>query len=369
MISLIFMIFYGLFVLVFLFIGSFLQRKKESRFYAGKKLTVDNITLLVPYRNEDSNLKNFLTCLEKSSLKPKQVIFIDDHSSDNSTEIIQERMKPEYLLLRLTQTSGKKEALREGISHVQSAFILTMDADVRFSAEYFEMLTRLEESDLYLLPVVLKGRSTLQIFFELDLLMVNATNTALYGWARPIVGSGANLLFKKEIFYKADRYETHRHVMSGDDIYLLRDFRKAKADIRVILNNRLVVYSDTPSSLAGYFHQRLRWISKTRHVKDHLATFLGLIQTLFVLSFCSLLIFFLSCGDYTTVFGLFCIKTLIDLIGFLPYFSYFRSWKQLFMLIPYQLIYPIYLLILGVLLPFIRPIWKQRITTTRLQNP
>ncbi|MBM3160723.1 MAG: hypothetical protein FJZ66_05240 [Bacteroidetes bacterium] len=53
-------------------------------------------------------------------------------------------------------------------------------------------------------------------------------------------------------------------------------------------------------------------------------------------------------------------KSLVDLLGFAPYFLKVRTYKHLVYLIPYQLIYPIYFLIICILLPFFNPVWKQR---------
>lgn len=112
-----------------------------------------------------------------------------------------------------------------------------MDADVFFESTYFEELKKLAVADLYLFPAVLKATNPIHHLFEIDLLLINALNTGLNGLSRPIIASGANLLFKREAFLKFDRFETHKHIPSGDDIYLLRDFRDAKADVRLVAKN------------------------------------------------------------------------------------------------------------------------------------
>ena len=97
---------------------------------------------------------------------------------------------------------------------------------------YFEKLEKLSPADLYILPAVLISKRWYGHFFEVDLLLVNALNTGLSGLKRPIIASGANLLVRKSAFEQYDCYETHAHIPSGDDIYLLRDFRSAKSDVR-----------------------------------------------------------------------------------------------------------------------------------------
>jgi len=354
---------YSAFVLLIIGLGYFKQQEKESTYYSGQKIKMDQLTVLIPYRNEEANIINLIDALEKSNVQPKQIIFIDDHSTDKSALMLSERKKNNYQLISLEDKYGKKEALRLGIAHAEGEFILTLDADILLKSEYFHTITQLEEADLYLFPVVLKGKNFLQVFFELDLLMVNALNSGLFGWHRPIIASGANLLFRKEVFLKSDRYETHNHILSGDDIYLLRDFRNAKADVRLVLNNDVTVISDTPINLSSFFHQRLRWIAKTSHVKDHFATLLGVFQGLLIFSFFSCFIYFLVHNETKSAIILFLMKTIFDLLGFAPYFVKVRALKQLLYLIPYQFIYPIYLLIISILLPFFRPVWKQRLAT------
>lgn len=360
MILWIIVLFYATFVLLIIGLGYFKQQEKESNYYSGQKITLDRLSVLIPYRNEEENITHLLDGLEKSSVQPKQIIFIDDHSTDESALLLSQRKKNHYQLLRLEDNLGKKEALRLGIEHAEGEFILTLDADILLHSEYFRTITQLEEADAYLFPVVLKGKNFLQVFFELDLLMVNALNSGLFGWYRPIIASGANLLFRKERFLKSDRYETHKHILSGDDIYLLRDFRHSKADIRLVLNRNLTILSDTPRNLSDFFHQRLRWIAKTSHVNDHFATLLGVFQGLMIISFCLCFTYFLFQNETENALFLFLMKSLVDLLGFAPYFLKVRTYKHLVYLIPYQLIYPIYLLIICILLPFFNPVWKQR---------
>ena len=45
------------------------------------------------------------------------------------------------------------------------------------------------------------------------------------GNLNPIVASGANLLFNKEIFLEIDSIESHIDTSSGDDAFLLQDFK------------------------------------------------------------------------------------------------------------------------------------------------
>ena len=359
----VFLICYSCLLIFILGIGSILQRIKEKKYLSGRKISLDEISVIIPFRNEEKRIDGLLQSIKVSTKLPAQIVFVNDHSDDLScSKIIEELGKFTNLqILNLpSELFGKKQAIRYGLNHIKTEFILTMDADVYFESTYFEKLEKLAEADLYLLPAVLKATNPIHHLFEIDLLLINALNTGLNGLSRPIIASGANLLFKRKSFLEFDRFETHKHIPSGDDIYLLRDFRDAKADVRVVARRSFQVETETPQSFKEFIHQRIRWIAKTGNVNDHLSTVLAIIQFIFIISFWSIEIILLVENEYQFAFILFGMKTGLDMFFF---FSFFREFNRLtaWLLIPiYQLIFPIYNLILLFLLPFFKPKWKGR---------
>ena len=354
---------YSCLLISILGIGSILQRIKEKKYLTGKKISLDEVTLIIPFRNEEKRIDRLFQSLKVSSKLPTQIVFVNDHSDDLSCSKISEELGKFNNLQLLNLPSGifgKKQAIRYGVNLTKTEFVLTMDADVYFEPTYFEELEKLAEADLYLLPAVLKATNPIHHLFEIDLLLINALNTGLNGLSRPIIASGANLLFKRKSFLEFDRFETHKHIPSGDDIYLLRDFRDAKADVRVVARRSFKVETETPQSFKEFIHQRIRWIAKTGNVNDHLSTILAIIQFIFIISFWSIEIKLLVENEYQSAFILFGLKTGLDMLFF---FSFFREFNRLtaWLLIPfYQLIFPIYNLILLFLLPFFKPKWKGR---------
>ncbi len=354
---------YSCLLISILGIGSILQRIKEKKYLTGKKISLDEVTLIIPFRNEEKRIDGLLQSLKVSSKLPTQIVFVNDHSDDLSCSKINEvlgKLNNLQLLNLPSGIFGKKQAIRFGVNLTKTEFVLTMDADVYFESTYFEELEKLAEADLYLLPAVLKATNPIHHLFEIDLLLINALNTGLNGLSRPIIASGANLLFKRKSFLEFDRFETHKHIPSGDDIYLLRDFRDAKADVRVVARRSFKVETETPQSFKEFIHQRIRWIAKTGNVNDHLSTILAIIQFIFIISFWSIEIKLLVENEYQSAFILFGLKTGLDMLFF---FSFFREFNRLtaWLLIPfYQLIFPIYNLILLFLLPFFKPKWKGR---------
>ena len=359
----VFLICYSCLLISILGIGSILQRIKEKKYLSGRKISLDEISVIIPFRNEEKRIDGLLQSIKVSTKLPAQIVFVNDHSDDLScSKIIEELGKFTNLqILNLpSEIFGKKQAIRYGLNHTKTEFILTMDADVYFESTYFKKLEKLAEADLYLLPAVLKATNPIHHLFEIDLLLINALNTGLNGLSRPIIASGANLLFKRKSFLEFDRFETHKHIPSGDDIYLLRDFRDAKADVRVVARRSFKVETETPQSFKEFIHQRSRWIAKTGNVKDHLSTILAIIQFIFITSFWSIEIKLLVENEYQSAFILFGLKTGLDMLFFFYFFREFKRLTAWFIIPIYQFIFPIYNLILLFLLPFFKPKWKGR---------
>jgi glycosyltransferase involved in cell wall biosynthesis len=344
-------------------IGLTMQWKKERNYlYKKNKIKLSEITVIIPFRNEGKRISELLQSFLKSTQLPAKVIFIDDHSEDESVSIIQHTLSnfPFEILKAKHEEFGKKKALRIGIEAVETPYFLTLDADVAFTKNYFEQFEKLTPADLYILPAVLISKRWFEHFFEVDLLLVNALNTGLSGLKRPIIASGANLLVRKSAFEQYDCYETHTHIPSGDDIYLLRDFRNANADIRVCTIPSFQVTTETPQSFSEFIHQRLRWVAKTGNVRDHLSTFLVLVQFFLTIGFFSCLIYFLINSKFELALISFTFKVLLEMLLFLPFFYRFKRMKAWFLLPIYQLLFPLYNLLILVLIPFFEPIWKGR---------
>ena len=112
------------------------------------------ITVLIPARNEAENI---VACIQSISQQnyPKallQIIVIDDHSSDNTVELVNQFNHNHVQVLSLadfveeSQTkSFKKRAIEIGVAHATGELILGTDADcilpnqwLAFFASYYQ---------------------------------------------------------------------------------------------------------------------------------------------------------------------------------------------------------------------------------------
>lgn len=345
------------------FVGYLIQSARESN-YAVLQDGIDpkSIVVLIPFRNEEHRIGQLLEDINGMRIQPKEWVFINDHSDDHSTQLIQQELSIDnYKILDCPDTHfGKKKAIRWGTDQSESEYILTIDADVEMGADYFDHIAKLGQSDMYVLPVRMQAGNVIQQFFIIDHLLVTAANAGLAGLIRPIMASGANLLYNREAFEIADDLDSHQHMASGDDTYLLRDFRRKEHDVRLCVNPAVEVSTQAPQSIREFLDQRLRWIGKTNDLKDHLSTLLAILQSALTIIFLFVLFYFVGVGNWMGVMIMLLAKTTIDMILFLPFMNARRALVSWLFIPLYELFFPIYTIILLALLPFYKPKWKGR---------
>jgi biofilm PGA synthesis N-glycosyltransferase PgaC len=339
-----------------------LSRIKEKE-VSISQISLHNLTVVVPFRNEEDNLKHFVSCIQNSTKHPIKFIFVDDHSEDDSFEYLNEVSKghSEFVMLQLDKNKeGKKHAIRKGIYQCETEYVLTMDADVFFDIDFFENISTLQKHDLIILPVKMFHKKWYQHFFILDLYIANAANEGISGFFRPVMASGANLLINREKFLIWDS-QRNFDFLGGDDLNILKDFRINNGDIQIEIDGKYSVKTEAPKTIKAYFSQRLRWTRNAMQVRDDLSSFLVLIQLFLTFSMVIMLCYLLANSYINNAILLVCFKLLFDLLVF---YSFFKSKNQriTLCLMPfYELLFPIYILILSFGVLFIKPIWKNRI--------
>jgi len=90
-----------------------------------------NIDILSANYNNGEYLKRFIESIINSSVWPKQLIIIDDASTDNSIDIINSFScsKLNIKLIKLKQNVGFANALNAGVLSIKSKYVLRIDPD------------------------------------------------------------------------------------------------------------------------------------------------------------------------------------------------------------------------------------------------
>lgn len=105
------------------------------------------LSVVIPCFNEEENLValhkeliSYLAALDYS----REVLFVDDGSTDNTWEIIQQLnvTDPDVRGLRLSRNFGHQYALFAGIQHAAGDAVISMDADLQHPPEVISLLVR-----------------------------------------------------------------------------------------------------------------------------------------------------------------------------------------------------------------------------------
>jgi len=96
------------------------------------------LTVIVPVYNEIENIDTIITAIEKVEV-PKQIIVVDDFSTDGTREFLKKRSGIETIFQSKNQ--GKGAAIRAGLTRASGDFTIIQDADLEYSpAEYPKLL-------------------------------------------------------------------------------------------------------------------------------------------------------------------------------------------------------------------------------------
>lgn len=345
---------------IFCLFGFWIRWQWNKNYQEKRKFfKIEEISVVIPFRNEAENLPQLIQSLNKLLVFPREIIFVNDHSEDDYKPCFDALKVPfKTTIINLSpDDEGKKTAIRAGISDAIGECILTWDADIVVNPNYFRQLAKTPLSDLLILPVSMPGKNLKQFFFELDFQYFNALNTSISGHTKPISANGANLLFNKAIFEEIDSFDEHADVASGDDSFLLIDFKNNKKSIELALHTDLQVKTPIPDTWEAIINQRLRWIGKSKKVGDRFANYLAIFGLIYHLGFW---LMFLTDATWNQLSILFYWKILLDGLLIFPYLLILkRAW--LGVLIPvFSMIYPIYMLMILVMTLFYEPQWKGR---------
>jgi glycosyltransferase involved in cell wall biosynthesis len=333
------------------------------------------ISIVLSARNEAPNISQCIHQIEKQNFPNDcfEVILVDDHSDDETYQLAQTALLNSGItheVIRQSSHRGKKHNLALAIQKSRGSIIVTTDADITYRhpnwiltiSNYFKTYS----PNLLVMPVDFENKSGLiETFQIIENLALTGVTAGYAGIQKPFLCNGANLAFKKSVYEKVNRYESHKHISSGEDVFLLEEIKKINSSsIHYVLLRELIVKTAPIHSLKDLLQQRLRWAYKAKYNPNHFNLFAGFIIMAANLLFLALFVAILKKSviiPYLSIFAL--SKFVFDFLLLFLASDFLGRVKYIWWLIPFECVYWMYTLIVGIVSLFYKPYWKGKKTT------
>lgn len=242
-------------------------------------------SVIIPARNEEENIeKCLLTVLQQDySTNFFEVIVVNDHSTDQTEQIVQRLCKSfsNLRLLNLEEYTGtevlnayKKKAISIAIQESKGDWIVTTDADCLVTSSwlhFFNTYIHKNNPKFIAAPVIyINSGSVSSIFQCLDFISLQGITAASVSAGFHSMCNGANLAYEKQAFKEVNGFEKIDQKASGDDMLLMQKIKKHfPGKVRTLFAQQSIVKTHPMPDWKSFLNQRIRWASKATHFKDY----------------------------------------------------------------------------------------------------
>ncbi len=334
-------------------------------------------SIIIPARNEEENIQDCLLSVLYQYYPSElfEVIVINDHSTDTTEQIVRvmQQSHSNLQLLNLTEhldgqiiNAYKKKAIELAIAQSTGQWIITTDADCLVTKDWLVAYNAyiVQKEPVFIAGPVMftNNHSFLSVFQLLDFISLQGITAATVSAGFHAMCNGANIAYRKEVFYEVDQFTGIDHIASGDDMLLMHKMKNKYPNKLGYLFCREAIVSTAPmANWKSFFNQRIRWASKADKYKDKsitwtLALVYALNASLFILLLCCPFVPF----GFNKWILLLLVKTLVEL-SFMVLVAKFYQQQDMLGWFPFmQPFHIVYTVIAGWLGKFGSYQWKGR---------
>jgi cellulose synthase/poly-beta-1,6-N-acetylglucosamine synthase-like glycosyltransferase len=331
------------------------------------------VTVMIAARNEAERIHLTIEDILAQDY-PKQlteIIIVDDHSTDDTAKIIASYADRGVRLIQLNEAeplnSYKKKAISKAIDMSTGELMVATDADCRMQSKWLSSVVGYFEAEQ---PVMISSPVT---FFEekslferlqtLEFSFLIGVGAAFIGNKRAWTCNGANLAYRKDIFYEVGGFNGIDELASGDDELLLQKVTERFPGKIGFLNFKdAVVYTHAKPNLNSFLLQRRRWASKSTKYKDKKVVGFAVLIWFFNMSMLvNFLLGFFSRSFFDVFAFQFVLKCLIEIVYLYPICAFFGRTKLLRLYLIVAPLHVIYMAYLGLMGPSRKYQWKGRL--------
>ena len=320
------------------------------------------VTVLIAARNEEHIISATIDDILAQDY-PKElteIIIVDDHSSDKTAEIIRRYEKQGVILLQMQEgqplNSYKKKAIAMAIGHSTGELMVATDADCRMGVQWLSsVVSYFEANNLVMIssPVTyFQEKSLFELMQTLEFAYLIGIGASFIGNQRASTCNGANLAYRKDVFYEVGGFAGIDNLASGDDELLLQKVAlRYPGRIGFLKQREAIVYTHAKPNLRSFLNQRRRWASKSVHYKDGKIVALAVSIWLFNVSLLlNAGLAFLNIFYFKLFLLQFFLKFVFEFAYLLPITSFLKRQALtvlLLIMIPVHVVYFVYIGLIG----------------------
>ncbi len=261
---------------------------------------INHSAILIAVKNEEENILKNLPSLFDQYPKDIEFVVVDDYSTDNSVEKLNQIFALEEIkVLKNDFNPGKKQAISYAISKIDKEYLLLTDADCFVKSKYWakKMFEKFDSKTSIVLGYSpYTGSSLLHRFIRFETFIAALQYFSYYLLRIPYMGVGRNMAIRKSLFVENDGYEKHIDIKSGNDDLFVND-NASFENTSIQVDPDSFVYSTPSDSLTGFIKQKSRHVSTSFRYKflhklllgiysfSHIGFYIALIFSFFVLPF------------------------------------------------------------------------------------
>ncbi len=241
----------------------FAEKQGSDQLYNTKPKGVSVISCA---QNESENLPKLIEALLNQEYSEFEIIFVNDHSTDESLAILQQAalQYKNFRVLNLDKEQGKKAGITKAISLARYNKLLFIDADcIPASANWLQLMTKKLNSKIQIVlgygGYYAYPNSILNKLIRFETLFTAMQYFAYAKAKNTYMGIGRNLVFTKELFVKSDGFHKHASHKAGDDDLFVNQ-NASPHNVALCINPAAFTYSEPKTSWKSWF------IQKRRHV-------------------------------------------------------------------------------------------------------
>ena len=278
------------------------------------------VSVIVPSRNEADNISKCInSLLSQNYPKDKyEIIPVNDGSDDETKNLLENyTLKfPQINLINIESklSCGKLNAIDKGILKSKGEIIITTDADVWMRKNWIKSMVKdfdLKTGMIVGLAIEKLNNKLITAFQTLDACVIRIVSVSLIEMKMPITCQGANLAFKKDVYFEVRERVLSLAKKYGNREWLMQEIDLAtKWNIKTQCTKDSIVSTNSPINWLDLINQRARWASTGKQYSKKIIRIYLLLIYLSMLNF--ILLPFLFNLQLVSIFWL--IKFIIDIL-------------------------------------------------------